>query len=68
MSIFKAVVRILFAGFFIFAGVSHFTSRRFFIAIVPPYLPWPEALVFISGVAEILLGALPMIRKTARLA
>lgn len=68
MSIFKAVVRVLFAAFFIFAGVSHFRSRSFFIAIVPPYLPWPESLVAISGVAEILLGALLAIPRTARLA
>jgi uncharacterized membrane protein len=68
MSIFKAVLRVLLAAFFIFAGISHFTNRAFFIAIVPPYLPWPAALVYISGVAEILLGALLMVPRTARLA
>jgi len=68
MSIFKAVLRVLFAAFFIVAGISHFTNRAFFIAIVPPYLPWPAALVYISGVAEILLGALLMVPRTSRLA
>lgn len=65
MPIFKAVVRVLFAAFFIFAGVGHFKNRGFFIAIVPPYLPWPAALVYISGVAEILLGTLLMLPWTA---
>ena len=33
-----------------------------------PYLPWPVALVYISGVAEILLGTLLMLPRTSRLA
>ena len=68
MSIFKTVVRILFAVFFIVAGVTHFTNFDFFLAIVPPYLPWPAALVYISGVAEILLGALLLLPRTERIA
>ena len=68
MPIFKTVARILFAAFFVFTGVSHFTHRDFFVAIVPPYLPWPVALVCVSGAAEILLGALLMLPQTSRLA
>ena len=68
MSTFKTVVRVLFAAFFIFAGINHFTNRNFFIAIVPPYLPRPAALVYISGAAEILLGALLLVRGTTRIA
>jgi uncharacterized membrane protein len=68
MSIFKTAVRVLFGACFIVAGTTHFTNRNFFIGIVPPYLPSPAALVAISGVAEILLGALLMIPKTAGLA
>jgi len=43
--------------FFMLGGVGHFTNAEFFINIVPPYLPFPEALVAISGVFEI-LGAI----------
>ena len=68
MSIVKTVVRVLFAAFFIFAGITHFTNREFFIAIVPPSLPWAAALVYISGVAEIVLGTLLLMPATARLA
>ena len=46
---------------FVTAGVQHFTGPESFVAIVPPYLPVPLALVYISGVAEILggLGVIP---------
>ena len=64
----KTVIRVLFASFFIVAGVTHFTNRGFFTSIVPPYLPWPTALVYISGVAEILLGALLMLPRMEQLA
>ena len=68
MSVLKTVVRVLFAAFFIGAGVTHFTNRGFFTSIVPPYLPWPTVLVYVSGVAEILLGALLMLPRMEQLA
>ena len=68
MSIFKTVVSVVFAGGFVFAGVSHFTNQASFVSIVPPYLPWPVALVEISGVAEILLGTLLMLPLSMGLA
>ena len=68
MKTFKAILRVLFAAFFVVAGVTHFTNRNFFVSIVPPYLPWPEILVYISGVAEIALGGLLMIPAATRLA
>jgi len=64
----KLVLLVLFGAFFIVAGITHFTNQAFFTAIVPPYLPWPVALVVISGIAEIGLGVLLLIRRTSRLA
>jgi uncharacterized membrane protein len=66
--VFKAIVRVLFGAFFVVAGITHFTNRDFFTAIVPPYLPWPVLLVYASGVAEIVLGLLLMVPRTTRLA
>ena len=62
------VGRGLFALLFITAGVSHFLRPAMFVAIVPPYLPAPEALVYISGATEILLGALLLVRRWSSLA
>lgn len=42
---------------FMVGGVTHFTAKDFYLNITPPYVPWPLAVVYISGVFEI-LGAL----------
>ena len=39
------------------AGTAHFVRPAAFVRIVPPYLPAPRTLVYVSGAAE-LLGAL----------
>ena len=52
----KRIALFLLALFFVFAGVSHFTNPEFFTAIVPPALPAPLALVYVSGAFEILGG------------
>lgn len=56
------------AAAFITSGVLHFTHTRFFLKIVPPYLPWHQELVYVSGVAEMAggLGVLiPRFRRPA---
>ena len=64
----RRVVLFAVAAFFTFAGVGHFTNTEFFVAIVPPYLPGPYELVYISGVFEILGGVGVLIPATRRLA
>jgi uncharacterized membrane protein len=49
-------------------GVLHFAAADAFAQIVPPALPWPYALVWISGALEILLGLALIPEKTRRLA
>lgn len=52
----------------VMAGVGHFVNAESFIRIVPGYLPYPEALVYISGVCEIAIGIgllVPSIRRYA---
>ena len=44
------------AAFFFVAGSNHFVNPDFYLGIMPPYLPAPLELVYVSGVFEILGG------------
>ncbi len=68
MSKFKLVMRWLFGIAFILAGMNHFRVPDFYVAIMPPYLPWHLELVYLSGVFETLLGVLLLIPQTTVLA
>ena len=48
-----------------FAGVMHFVKPRWYMRIMPPYLPAHRELVYASGVAEI-AGALGTMRPRTR--
>jgi uncharacterized membrane protein len=49
---------IVFLWFFV-GGVSHFTMPEFFLAIMPPYVPFHAAAVYVSGLFEV-IGALAL--------
>jgi len=49
----KTVLVYFFALFFFVAGISHFTSDGTYAAIVPPLLPFPYVIVWVTGVMEI---------------
>lgn len=49
----KLPARLLLAVFMAYAGVGHFRDTESFLAQVPPFLPAPEWIVWISGVVEI---------------
>lgn len=57
---------ILFGLFMIAAGVAHFVRPEFYLRIMPPWLPWHEELVFVSGVCEVVAGGLVLIPATRR--
>ncbi|MSQ52420.1 MAG: DoxX family protein [Betaproteobacteria bacterium] len=61
-------MRTLFGVFFIFAGAFHFVKPGMYERIMPPYLPWHIELVYLSGMAEIVLGAMLFIPQTRVLA
>ena len=52
----KLVSIIVMSVFYTRIGVDHFLSPEWYLQIVPPYLPYPLALVNISGFFEILFG------------
>jgi uncharacterized membrane protein len=50
---------------FLLGGIAHFALTQTEMRIVPPYLPWPRAVVLISGVFE-LLGAAGLLWHRSR--
>ncbi len=60
--------RWLLAAFFIFGGINHFRDPAFYLSMMPPPLPFPEALNQISGVFEILGGIGVLVPRTRRFA
>lgn len=64
----RVVSRWLLTLLMVAAGINHFLSPAPYVAMVPAALPAPEALVAISGVAEILGGLGLILPATRRLA
>ena len=53
---------------FMFGGITHLTNPDFFVAIMPPYLPWHLEIVYLSGALEILFAAMLIAPGTRQLA
>lgn len=68
MSRVKTALLWIMGPLYVAAGLNHFVSPDFYLAIMPPYLPWPEGLVVLSGLAEIALGVLVLVPRTRALA
>jgi len=68
MASLKIALKFVFALFFVVGGLMHFVKPDFYVAMMPDYLPLHLELVYVSGVAEVLLGVLLLIPKTQRLA
>jgi uncharacterized membrane protein len=50
---------------FLIGGVAHFVATDTEVRLVPPFIPWPRAAVWVSGVFE-LLGAVGLLFTTTR--
>lgn len=64
----KPVTRLLVGLFFIGVGVLHFVNPAPFVKIMPTWLPAHLALVYISGVFEVLGGIGLIVPRTRRFA
>lgn len=64
MSTPKLGLLVLMGVFYVFAGVMHFVKPGFYLALMPPWLPWRRGLVALSGVIEIALGLLVLVPAT----
>jgi uncharacterized membrane protein len=52
----SVIGRIVLSAFFLAAGATHFVVPDVYVRIVPPIIPAPALIVFISGIAEIVGG------------
>ncbi|HVO97348.1 MAG TPA: DoxX family protein [Bryobacteraceae bacterium] len=62
------VLLALAAAFYVAAGANHFLKPVFYLKMMPPYVPWHAAMVYISGIAEVLGGVgllIPSVRRAA---
>lgn len=59
----KSILIIITSIFYTIVGIKHFVDPNYFLVIIPPYLPFHLALVYISGFFEILFGLMILIPK-----
>ncbi len=54
--IFWVITSVLLAVLMMVAGVYHLWNPKFYLPIVPSFLPFPVAIVYLSGIVELSLG------------
>ncbi|MCE4956588.1 hypothetical protein [Macrococcoides caseolyticum] len=59
----KTIVRKILGLAFTAAGILHFIREPNFTKIVPHYLPFKKAIVYISGVMELVMGIYLIFKK-----
>lgn len=64
----KVISKWMLSALLLGAGVMHFIRPAWYVKIMPPYVPWHEELVFVSGVCEVLCGACLLVPKLSRAA
>ena len=64
MKKFKFFTIIILSLFYINVGITHFTNPEFFLGIMPPYIPFHDFFVYLSGFFEVLFGLMILFKKT----
>jgi len=49
----RSTLRLILAIFYLIAGIAHITIPAPFLTIMPLWVPYPDAVVFWTGIAEI---------------
>ena len=62
----KRILQWIFGVVMVLAGINHFLSQAFYMRMMPPVLPAPLVLIYLSGVFEIALGISLLILKFTR--
>jgi uncharacterized membrane protein len=68
MKILLKISLIVLSFLFILAGFNHFRNPEPYLSLIPPYVPYPQLMNYLSGIVEIILGATLLFnysRKTA---
>lgn len=68
MTLLRTAMAWLLGLMFAAAGINHFVMPIPYVGIMPPYLPAPLTLVYISGAAELVLGLLVLLPRFRRMA
>lgn len=63
MSKVLTVLGIVFALFIAWGGVQHFMNPQFYYPFVPEVLPFPLAIIYVSGALEVLFGVAYLVPK-----
>jgi uncharacterized membrane protein len=63
----KTFFRILLAIFYLIAGIAHLRSPATFLAIMPSWVPFPDMVIALTGIAE-LAGAIGLMVPRLRYA
>ncbi len=64
----RGIGRTVAAVFYVAAGILHFARPNAYVKIVPPFIPAPLAMVYVSGLGEIAGGIgllIPRLRRAA---
>ncbi|MEM1095433.1 MAG: MauE/DoxX family redox-associated membrane protein [Bacteroidota bacterium] len=64
----KRISKHVLAVAFILAGLNHFIDPGFYLPLIPPYFPFPDAINLVSGVLEVVLGVMLWVPKLQRYA
>lgn len=62
----KKIALYAFVVFFVAAGIAHFTLESFFLTAMPEWVPFRLTIIYLSGVAEILMAIGLLFKKTRR--
>ena len=62
----KIIFKWILAIVFVLAGIYHFINPSIYLRIMPPLLPAPLFLIYLSGFLQIVFGALLSVQKFTR--
>lgn len=66
MAVIRRISLYIQSGFYLFAGINHFTNPAFYNGLIPNYLPFHGAINAVAGVVEIIFGVGFMFQETRK--